>query len=538
MSYYKCILLFAAQAAFYVSVFAATHNGGIQSLEAQLEAAIKAEDYARVAVIKAELEPLYQGLQFTGEASRQLRRRSLDQGGDNCASAVTISDLPYCDTGTTLAYSGDYSGNCGSSAAPDVVYRYVTTTEEQITFSLCGSFYDTYLHVWRGCPTEGGVIVGCNDDFCSLQSCLTLTLEADYEYFVVVDGYGSSAGSYIFNAVPASMGCIATSCGWQNDDCEEATQVSTSAHFFGSTIGATNDFYPGNSNCPTSDGPGVWYKFAGQDSDVVVTLLSASVPHQVFFYCGCCNDLWCMWNSDCSAPFGMSMALEAGVTYWLLVAGCDGEEGTFELSIEYTFPAPIGGCGIAMDHDFTAPGEVSGTTCGQCNWCGLRPSEDALARVEIPYSGNWVFSLCSSSFDTYLYLGTEPCSNNIYQRDDTCGLRSTTPCLNLAAGTYFLTIEAWSSLLCGDYVLRVNPCPLPEPIELVIWPDFPDIVLTWSAPNGAVPANYRIYRSVAADNMVQPGNLIGTTAATTYTDPGVLVNPAEKFHYAVTANAP
>lgn len=506
----------------------------IAALEARIQAAAAIEDLPAVAQLKAELGPLY----VQRDLLNRDPRRNLDQGGDVCADAVTIFSIPFCDFGTTLGYNGDYIGDCANSAAPDVVYRYVTTQDERLTFSLCGSSYDALLHIWQGCPANGGVQVACVDDFCGLSPCITLMLEADWEYFIIVDGYLANAGSYRFNVVPETMGCVATTCGFQNDDCEEALAVNTPTTISGSTIGATLDMPPASSNCGVPNGPGVWYKFAGQDSTLELVLSSASSPHQVFLYCGCCTELWCMWETDCTIPAGIGIPLQSGLTYWLLVAGCDGVQGTFELQLNYIEPYPNGGCGVPIRHDLAAPGVVTGTTCGLCNYCGLRPSEDALVRVNIPYRADWVFSLCGSGFDSYLYLGTQPCTGDLYARDDTCGLNPTTPCLTLDAGDYFLTIEAWASNVCGNYTLRVNPCPLEAPRHLVIQPNWPDIRLYWDSPINAVAANYRVFRSTDPDNVVTPGNLLGTTTNTYYVDLQILMFPDVQYFYAVTANAP
>ena len=58
------------------------------------------------------------------------------QGGDTCATATTISTLPYTDTGTTSGYADNYDPSAAldscpynPSAAADVVYQYTPTGE-------------------------------------------------------------------------------------------------------------------------------------------------------------------------------------------------------------------------------------------------------------------------------------------------------------------------------------------------------------------------------------------------------------------------
>src|SRR6185295_14638667 len=88
--------------------------------------------------------------------------------GDTIASAIPIPALPYSDSGNTCAFADDYAPACTfSSGARDVVYSLVVTEDLLIDVRLCGSSYDTALYVLQDGP---GVVVGCNDDSCGLQS--------------------------------------------------------------------------------------------------------------------------------------------------------------------------------------------------------------------------------------------------------------------------------------------------------------------------------------------------------------------------------
>ena len=124
--------------------------------------------------------------------------RALDQGGERCETATPILSIPYCDRGTTAGFNNDYIPPCNdASQAPDVVYRYVPPQTQVVSISLCGSSFNTVLHIWRGCPGQGGVLICCNDNFCGLQSCCTgITLLTGQPHFIIVDGAGVEAGSY------------------------------------------------------------------------------------------------------------------------------------------------------------------------------------------------------------------------------------------------------------------------------------------------------------------------------------------------------
>jgi len=467
--------------------------------------------------------------------------RGLDQGGETCATATEVYAFPFCDVGTTAGYANDYTPSCNTSSAPDVVYHWRPTFSNEVTFSLCGSDYDCILHVWRGCPTSGGVEIACNDDWCGRQSCLTTAVQSGLDYYIIVDGYQSNSGAYRLNIVPTYMGCPSSLCGWINDDCEEALPVSIPSTTPASNFGSTDDFVPGYT-CPQPDGPGVWFSFiAPPDSDLIVELADLTFQAQMWLFCGCCNDYYCQSNTPCGTGWpnnSIGFCPEPGMQYLVLVAGCDGEVGTFNFLTYATDTCSGGTCWASLEPELYAPGVATGNTCGQCNNCSLRPSEDEIVPVIIPYDGFWVFSLCNSGFDTYMLLSTGPCSAYIYERDDTCGVLTTTPCLFTVAGQYFVTIEAYDSTQCGPYTLRVNPCPLPPPQNLVILASPPYMDLSWTEPPGCSISYYIVYRSTDPSLIVTPGNMIGFSGTTSYQDGEALTNPSDRYFYAVTAVAP
>ncbi|MEE9555233.1 MAG: GEVED domain-containing protein [candidate division Zixibacteria bacterium] len=132
-------------------------------------------------------------------------------------------------------------------------------------------------------------------------------------------------------------------------------------------------------------------------------------------------------------------------------------------------------CGFVpecWDYSETAPVvNATGSTCGMLNDCDLRASEEVIYQVTIPEAGDWVFSLCNSSFDTYLFVGTECCTDDVGYNDDACGLQSEVAAF-VAAGTYYVTIDAFSTSTCGDYTLNVyqyvppvGRCCYDEPVD-------------------------------------------------------------------------
>lgn len=119
------------------------------------------------------------------------------QAGDNLSSAYAIPSLPFSDTGTTCGYIHDYASSCAANSAPDVVYTYYATANGLMTVSLCGSSYDSCIHVHAGAI---GNEIGCNDDYCGLQSQLSgLAISAGTTYIIIVAGFSTACGDYVIN---------------------------------------------------------------------------------------------------------------------------------------------------------------------------------------------------------------------------------------------------------------------------------------------------------------------------------------------------
>ncbi|MDG1477115.1 MAG: T9SS type A sorting domain-containing protein [Vicingaceae bacterium] len=130
-----------------------------------------------------------------------------------------------------------------------------------------------------------------------------------------------------------------------------------------------------------------------------------------------------------------------------------------------TVPAPC-----FSDFSITAPTSQAGSTVGAGNTCPLRGSQDQIIEVVLPCNETYTFSLCgNATWDTYLYLSSSCCGASIALNDDACGLQSSITSV-LAAGTYYVAVEAFSTATTGAYTLDVtsaNPCVLP--IELLVF---------------------------------------------------------------------
>ncbi len=134
------------------------------------------------------------------------------EGGEDMATAVAVTALPYGDTGNTTDNINDYDAVCpySGSTSPDVVYSFTPATDMLLSCDLLGSTYDTKIYVMDGDMN----LIDCNDDFHPgyVSFIEAAPLSGGIEYFIIVDGYGGDAGDYVLTLTEfiAAPPCILT----------------------------------------------------------------------------------------------------------------------------------------------------------------------------------------------------------------------------------------------------------------------------------------------------------------------------------------
>jgi hypothetical protein len=201
---------------------------------------------AKVAGTLDPNDPVY--VRLLNEAANNFARDShgsLDQGNDACPPTDVPHFPPYrfTDSGTTVGRANNFT-TCISNTAPDVIYTYTTITNQRVMISLCGSGYDTALELRRDGACPGTTQVACNDDngpACQgLQSSIFAVLDSGVTYFIIVDGWGSSAGSYTLNMFDVGP-CVTEV---QPGDATEYPEAHDSTHAASDPNGGCNSEYP------------------------------------------------------------------------------------------------------------------------------------------------------------------------------------------------------------------------------------------------------------------------------------------------------
>jgi len=258
-------------------------------------------------------------------------------GGDTIASAAPIGALPYHDTGATCSYVNDYDEICpySGSISPDVVYSFVPTNNNPITVDLCASSYDTKVYIYAGAQ---GNLVACNDDagcgYSGYQSKVAaVPVTAGVTYYIVVDGYGSSCGTYdmvVTEYQPCQVVCPAGAlhegeppCGdnyydYYDGGCNSQGWVPIPAQDAGCAYmcGKSGTYlYNGGSYRDTD-----WYSITGTGQTVIFDCIAAFPLQMIFIWGANCSNLQYDYITEPECVQGeLTHYVAANVENWLWV---------------------------------------------------------------------------------------------------------------------------------------------------------------------------------------------------------------------------
>ena len=267
---------------------------------------------------------------------------SCPPSNDECAGAITINcdDVLFGATNTGATDSG--VGN----AANDLWYAYSGAAGD-ITVTTCAATgYDTNLLVFSDCGTT---LVTENDDSgcAGFRSTVTFTADGTSTYYIVVDGYNTSSGSFQLAAT-----CDITITPPANDLCANAEGLTIGGSVSGTTAGALEENTNEKPGCdPFGTIADVWYSVTLPASTntltVTTTVSGASTEANAAIYTNDCvildaNILAC---GDDGGLAGEVLVITgtAGTTYlvriWsdgLTARNSQRVEGTFDVIADAT----------------------------------------------------------------------------------------------------------------------------------------------------------------------------------------------------------
>lgn len=117
---------------------------------------------------------------------------------DECAQAIDVTVGTYA-FDTALATPSAPSWTCAAGGGPDLWYRFTARSTGIVSVTTCvGAGYDSALQVFRG-TCAALVPLGCNDDWCGLQSRVQFAATAGQAYYIRVAGWNNLTGSGTFS---------------------------------------------------------------------------------------------------------------------------------------------------------------------------------------------------------------------------------------------------------------------------------------------------------------------------------------------------
>src|SRR5437763_1396429 len=253
--------------------------------------------------------------------------------------------------GGTTSGTNALAGSCGASGtAPEQVFQWTPAVSGTATIQTCGAgtTFDTVLYLRSGtCASGPEVAAGCNDDACTnasglnRASRLTPSVTAGQMYFIVVDGYGGAQGTFSLTGTPTAPTTTHTTLP-RGGGCSSPMVIPASG---GTVSGATSGTSALVGSCGSSGtAPERVYQWtpavsgtatiqtcgAGTTFDTVLYLRSGACASGSEV---ACNDDACANSTGVFRASSIALTVTAGQTYFIVVDGYGGAQGTFTLQV-------------------------------------------------------------------------------------------------------------------------------------------------------------------------------------------------------------
>jgi len=358
-----------------------------------------------------------------------------------CGTATNSGSItPTTSWSTTTALSGARR-----------YYTFTAVAGRTYNFSLCSGSGDTYLRLYSGI---GGTLLASNDDngpWCTgLRASLNWTATSTGTYSILLTNFSCN---FLTTSQPFQYRYTSGG-GGGGSPCASITSLScgSSSSYTLSGTGAWSSF-GGPFTTPGQER--IWSFTAPSTVSYNITVTNSEYYVDLFYKVSgsCTSSGWTYVDDILSGSATNTITLTGGVTYWFMLD--DENTNTSNGTIRIDCPTPC--VGSSVDFSFTAPFSHSSTTIAACNDCSLRGSADRTYAITVTCPGTYTISTCGgASWDTYLYLTTSPCGGfTLASNDDFCGLQSAITYF-LSAGTYYVTVEGFSTTSEGAYTLNVT----------------------------------------------------------------------------------
>ncbi|WP_438967229.1 choice-of-anchor J domain-containing protein, partial [Flavobacterium sp.] len=267
---------------------------------------------------------------------------------DLCANPIDIScGSTFTQTTVGANSTGAPTVACGTGPGSGGLWYKYAGNGDVVTFSLCGSTFNTKLQVYTG-NCSGLTCVDGNDDFCGTQSQVQITTVTGQDYYVYVYGSGTAQGEFILNTT-----CITPAAPPANDNCDAAVPavVNTDGTCDLTTSGTVEGATPSSQTniCIGTADDDVWYSFVASNAIHTFNLLNVSgsdtdLNYAVYSSSNATTPCDGLTQILCSPDnFNVAGNLTPGQTYYVRIYTATNvplQDTIFDLCISTPPPAP------------------------------------------------------------------------------------------------------------------------------------------------------------------------------------------------------
>lgn len=403
---------------------------------------------------------------------------------DQCADAIQIECGDSFTGNTSAATStGNETDFCGTSVdGPGIWYSFIGTGDD-VELSLCGSDYDTKIHLYSGDCTSLVCEGGNDDSFAqcgNTNSYLYASTVENETYYVFISGYAGNTG--IFNL---EYNCI--TCPLISGINASSTNVSASINWTTTNIGAEFSVEYGPIGFNPGSGTSITGIVGTDGPPVDIPGLTAGSSYDVYVY-------------EICAPGDFTSSINTSFTTNLLPPPAnDLCSGAYDLS--------CGGIDSGSTEDATQIGNPIGPLCG---FASLNSNA-----VWYQVTGNGqlaTISTCGSDFDTELFVFTGSCDSlECFVMADgnpgSCEWGSSEVNFLAEDGvTYYVAVAGWSDFYSGNYVINYecNPCGDPSNISISLT----DVSATIAWDTYLPGADFTLVYDISGIDLFPPTNII------------------------------
>jgi hypothetical protein len=406
-----------------------------------------------------------------------------------CDEAVVIEPGAPA-MGTTIGQPDALGAGCGTPTGGELVYRLRTARPGTIEATTSGSDFDTILSVRTVCADEMTEL-DCDDDGGDGNtSTVNFDVEADTDYFLIIDGYNGASGATVLD-VAADLDCV------DDAECEEGFRcvegeceppgacempplIEPGLH-----MGDTSDRPDTqNATCANASGGEVAYRIRfdapiqvdartdGSDFDTVLKVRTTCDDAE--------TELVCDDDDGEGTRSQLVFDAEADTDYFIIVDGYNGASGAFTLDVRVPEPPPelvrcvedmpcpegdcVGGICVGALACVAAPvaaGQTMGDTAGGVNALnpGCQGSSDAPESVFVFVSevdADIAVDTEGTDFDTVLYVLEADCETELAcDDDDGAGTTSALTFRATAGQPYFIVVDGYREN-AGPFTLNIE----------------------------------------------------------------------------------